>query len=98
MTARPRSKRSLVGAVPLLGEALHYAALGYSRRPQEVASPFGVSLSQAHFVMRREVPNILLPGSGGGERARRRCRRKDLLAWIGERVETEAGRSRQDQR
>lgn len=98
MTVPPRSENSPAGAAPFLGAALRYAAIGYPLRPQEVAAPFGVGLSQARGVMRGELRVILLPGSGGGERAQRRRRRKDLLAWIGERGEPDAGRSRQDQR
>lgn len=98
MTVPPRSENSPGGAAPFLGAALRYAALGYPIRPQEVAAPIGVSFSQARGVMRGELLVIPLPGSGGGERAQRRCRRKSLRAWVGECGEADAGQSRQDQR
>lgn len=51
-------------------------------RPQEVAGLLGVSVSQARALMRGELPVVVLPTAGSGEREQRRCRRGDLCDWI----------------
>ena len=54
--------------------------------PQQVADLCGCSQSTSRQLLRAELPSIVLPGTGKGQREQRRVRRGDLLKWLDSRT------------